>query len=372
MTKKLTLLFIAITALFSCENHKDLPNGLFAEIKTDKGDLIVQLDYENAPVTVANFVSLAEGKNPFVNEDLKGKPLYDGLKFHRVIKDFMIQGGDPLGNGSGDAGYAFKDEITDARFDKEGILAMANAGPGTNGTQFFITHVATPWLDGKHTIFGHVVENGMDVVNKIEQDDMILSITIIRKGDAAKKFNAVKVFGDYFKTESENVKNRAEIEAKEKELYEAKYKPIMNNKVAYFKNIKATATKTNTGLEYKIVKKGSGKRPKIGVSVWIDYAGYFENGALFDSSIESISKTYGKYDQARAAQNGYTPIPFRTGTKEGMIPGFLEAIEKMELGDKLVVFIPSHLAYGEAGAGNGIIPPNANLIFEIELKETQR
>src|SRR5436189_5801429 len=139
MTKKLISLVVVIAALFSCKDqHTNLPDGMYAEIKTDKGDITVTLDFERAPVTVANFVTLAEGKNPFVKPELKDKPLYDGLKFHRVIKDFMIQGGDPNGDGTGDAGYKFKDEISDLKFDEGGLLAMANAGPGTNGSQFFI------------------------------------------------------------------------------------------------------------------------------------------------------------------------------------------------------------------------------------------
>ncbi len=370
MNKKVILLLAVITTLFSCQDkHSKLPDGLYAEIKTSKGDIILQLEYLKTPITVANFVSLAEGKNTFVSKDLKGKPFYNGLKFHRVLENFMIQGGDPLGTGSGDTGYKFKDEFTDLVHDKEGILSMANSGPGTNSSQFFITHVATPWLDGKHTVFGHVVEKGMDVVNKIVQDDKIISITIIRKGEAAKKFDAVKIFNNYFATEADNIKRQAIIEAEKKRVYEEQFKVVLDEKVASFNAIKATATKTNTGLVYKIIKKGNGKRPATGTNIFIHYAGFFENGQLFDSSIADVAKKFGKYDEIRAAQNGYMPIPFQAGRKEGMIPGFLEGIDKMAFGDKAVIFIPSNLGYGEAGAGNGIIPPNSNLIFEIELLE---
>lgn len=162
--------------------------GIFATISTTKGDIVLSLEYVKAPVTVANFISLAEGKNPNVKvEKLKGKPFYDGLKFHRVINDFMIQGGDPEGNGSGGPGFSFKDEFTeDLKFEKGGVLAMANSGPATNGSQFFITHKETPWLNGKHTIFGHVV-SGMDNVNKIVQDDIMTKITITRKGSLCQK-----------------------------------------------------------------------------------------------------------------------------------------------------------------------------------------
>ena len=167
MKKRILFVFLVIASFYSCKDeHSNLPDGLYADIETNKGNIIVQLDYERAPITVANFVTLAEGKNEFVtNPNLKNRPFYDGLKFHRVIADFMIQGGDPLGTGSGDTGYKFKDEFSDLHFDKGGVLAMANNGPTTNSSQFFITHLETPWLDGKHTIFGHVVEKGMEVVN---------------------------------------------------------------------------------------------------------------------------------------------------------------------------------------------------------------
>ncbi len=371
MKKRIVLLFLAIASLYSCkEEHNNLPDGLYADIETNKGTIIVQLDYKKAPITVANFVTLAEGKNEFVtNENLKNRPFYDGLKFHRVIADFMIQGGDPLGTGSGDTGYKFKDEFSDLRFDKGGVLAMANNGPTTNSSQFFITHVETPWLDGKHTIFGHVVEKGMEVVNAIKQDDYMVKVTIIRNGDDAKKFDAVKTFRDYFTVESENQKKKLALEAENKKIFDAKYKVVRDAKVAALKALKAKAIKSKTGLEYVITKKGNGKKPTNGQNVYIHYAGFLEDGQLFDSSIESVCQTFGTFDANRAAQNGYQPIPFQAGRKDGMIPGFIEGLEKLSFGDKAVLFIPSKLGYGEAGAG-GVIPPNANIIFEIELLES--
>lgn len=355
--------------------------GIFATIATNKGNIVVQLEYQKTPVTVANFISLAEGKNTFVtNEKLKGKPFYDGLKFHRVIKDFMIQGGDPLGNGSGNPGYAFKDEITDSKFDKGGILAMANSGPATNGSQFFITHKDTPWLNGKHTIFGHVTQ-GMDIVNLIAQDDVILKVTIARKGTLAKAFDAPKVFSDYYSNkaedakkqaliDAENQKKQAAIEAEAKKAYLEKYGTVIAAKAVYIAETKATGTKTPSGLIYKITQKGTGIKPADGTTFNFNYAGYFEDGTLFDSSLAEVCKTYGKYDANRDAQNGYRSFPFEAGKKDGMIPGFLEGLSLMSYGDKAIIFIPSNLGYGERGAG-GVIPPNANLIFEMEMIENK-
>lgn len=355
MKKSILLLLLAVGSFYSCKNeHSNLPDGLYADIETNKGHIVVELDYKKAPVTVANFVTLAEGKNEFVTKDyLKGKPFYDGLKFHRVIDGFMIQTGDPEGTGSGDTGYKFKDEISDLRFDKGGVLAMANNGPGTNSSQFFITHVETPWLDGKHTIFGHVVEKGQEVVNQIKQDDKVLSVKIIRNGEAAKKFDAVKVFHDYF---SEIAKDQSKIAG------------VQAEKVAYFASVKPKTTKTSSGLQFLITEKGTGKKPATGTQLYIHYSGFLENGTLFDSSVEEVNKAFGKFDAARAEQKGYQPIPFQAGRKDGMIPGFIEGIEQLSFGDKAILFIPSHLAYGPTGAGDAI-PPNANIIFEIQLLE---
>jgi cyclophilin family peptidyl-prolyl cis-trans isomerase len=354
MKKSIAILLLTVISFYSCKDkHSNLPDGLYAEIETNKGSIIVELDYKKAPITVANFVTLAEGKNEFVTESLRKKPFFDGLKFHRVIEDFMIQTGDPLGTGSGDTGYKFKDEFSDLKFDKGGVLAMANNGPGTNSSQFFITHVETPWLNGKHTIFGRVVDKGMEVVNKVIQGDNIVSVTIIRNGEAAKKFDAVKVFHDYF----------SDI-AKE----QSKFAGIQKEKIDSYTALKAKATKTSSGLEYVITEKGAGKKPAAGTQLYIHYAGFLEDGTLFDTSIEDVAKTFGKFDPARAEAKAYQPIPFQAGRKDGMIPGFIEGIEKLSFGDKAVLFIPSHLAYGATGAG-GVIPPNANIIFEVQLLE---
>jgi cyclophilin family peptidyl-prolyl cis-trans isomerase len=351
--------------------------GIYATLNTPKGNIVLELEYKKTPVTVANFISLAEGTNPFVkDENMKGKPFFNGLKFHRVINDFMIQGGDPQGTGAGDPGYSFKDEfIPELKFDKGGILAMANSGPKTNGSQFFITHKDTHWLDGKHTIFGHVTE-GMSVVNTITQEDVITKVTITRVGQEAKKFDAAKVFSDYFNNKGEDEKKQVlideenrkkEIEAQEeqKRAYFEKYAPVIAAKKAYINDIKAKATTTPSGLSYKIINKGTGVKPKVGSTIYFHYAGYFEDGTLFDTSYEELSKSYGQHNPNRAAQNGYQPFPYEVGKKDSMIPGFTEAMELLTIGEKMIAIIPSKLAYGESGAG-GVIPPNATLIFEIE------
>ncbi len=384
MKLKLIALVLATFTAGYAQNAKNTAkpsqDGIFAEMETSKGKILLQLEYKKTPVTVANFVSLAEGTNNSVKAELRGKKYYDGLKFHRVINDFMIQGGDPLGNGSGDPGYKFKDEITDLKHTGPGILSMANAGAGTNGSQFFITHKDTPWLDGKHTVFGHVV-SGQDVVNKIVQDDLINKVTIIRKGADAKAFDAAKIFADYMANKAEDDKRLAAIEAEKRQKmaeeaaakqreYDAKFAPVKKAKVDELAKVRAGAVKSPTGLEYKIVRKSGGKKPEAGSQVYIHYAGYLEDGTLFDSSFANVNEQYGKFDSVRAAQNGYQPFAFTAGKKDGLIPGFIEALEQMAIGDRLVAFIPANLAYGARGAGN-VIPPNSNIIFEIELLDKQ-
>lgn len=370
MKKNIFLAMLLIATLISCnKKHSNLPDGLYAEIETNRGYILLELDYKKAPVTVANFITLAEGDNEFiVNDTLRDKPFFNGLKFHRVIEDFVIQTGDPLGTGSGDTGYKFKDEFSDVRFDKGGMLAMANNGPGTNSSQFFITRSEAPWLDGLHTIFGHVVGYDLEVVNKIEQDDFIKSVTIIRNGEDAKKFDAQKTFYDYFKIESETQKKKVEAEAATKKEYETKYKATLDQKKALFDELKKKSIKTASGLRYIITQKGSGKKPAVGKTVYIHYSGFLESGILFDTSEEATAKMFGKFIPEKAEANQYIPIPFQIGSKSGLIPGFIEGIEKMAIGDKATLFIPSYLAYGEAGAGE-VIPPNTNIIFDIELMD---
>lgn len=397
--RKLLLLFCALTLTVSVAQTKNAKpkkvnlEGIIAEIYTNKGKIALQLEFQKTPITVANFITLAEGTNTFVTNDRKGKPYYNGLKFHRVIANFMIQGGCPLGNGSGDPGYKFNDEFDPSlKHDKPGILSMANSGVNTqtNGSQFFITHKDTPWLDNKHSVFGHVIE-GQAVVDAIAQDNVIEKVVIIRKGKLAKGFNAVKVFSEYMKLKpeldrkmAEEAKVKADAQAKldserrQKEAQakaiadaetKAKLGPILTAKVAEFKALKAKSTTTSTGLQYSILKKGSGVKPTEGKEIYVHYAGYLEDGTLFDSSYEAINKVYGKFDQNRANANGYQPFPFQYGNKGGLIPGFLEGINNMNFNDKAIFFIPANLGYGEKGAGN-VIPPNSNIIFEVEILES--
>ena len=379
MKKKILFVFLVIASFYSCkEEHNNLPDGLYAKIETNKGEIIVQLDFEKAPITVANYVALAEGKNEFVtNENLKNKPFFDGLKFHRVIsktngdaEDFMIQTGDPLGNGSGDAGYKCSDQITDLTHDKPGILSMANSGPNTNSSQFFITLVPTPWLDGKHTVFGSVSnEEGMKVAHSIVKNDDLIKITIIRKGEAVKKFDAVKVFNDYFKADSEKQKKEAALSAQMKMEYDSKYKPVKESKVAYLSNLKKAATKTPSGFQYNVILKSTKDKPKDGETVYIEYSGFLEDGTLFDTSSPEVAKQFGVFNEARARENGYSALPYVMGSNK-MIPGFIEALATMSYGEKVIAFLPANLAYGERGAGE-VIPPNTNLVFELEMFEKQ-
>ncbi len=373
----MTSLFLSLVAiLFSCNNATTTPpadplgDGLYAEITTNKGVIIVQLEYQKTPLTVANFVSLAEGKNDMVSADLKGKPYYDGLKWHRVIKEFMIQGGDPMGNGSGGPGYKFADEITDLKHDKPGILSMANAGKGTNGSQFFITHVPTPHLDGKHTVFGHVVQ-GMDVVNAIEQGDQMQTVKILRVGKDAKKFDAPKVFKEYYEKLANEQKKKEEALAAEQKKYTEGYPKAKAEKKAYFEKEKATATKTASGLMYKVLTKSKAAKPAEGTMVRIGYAGFLEDGTLFDTSDVELSKKFMKYIPQKDEAKAYAPFPFKIGTKTGMMPGFIEALDLMSVGDKMIIYIPGPLGYGERGEPRAGIGPNANTIFEVEMLPAQ-
>ena len=306
-----------------------MKDGIYAEIHTQKGTLTLQLHYEKIPATVGNFVGLAEGS--LANEvKQKGTPYYDGLNFHRVIPDFMVQGGCPQGSGVGGPGYQFDDEIDPSlRHDKAGILSMANAGPGTNGSQFFITHVPTPWLDGKHTVFGCVVE-GQEIVDSIAQGDTIDKIEIQRIGKDAQEWDAVAAFNSF------NQKAQERIEAQKAKQVEELDK------------LSAGFQQTDSGLRYQIIQEGTGQQAAAGQTVSVHYKGQLLDGTVFDSSYKRQQ-----------------PIDFVLGQGQ-VIPGWDEGVSLLKVGDKARFVIPSDLAYGSRGAG-GVIPPDAALIFDVEL-----
>jgi len=367
---KVLSILVVVVALNSCKTAKypSLEDGLYADIQTNKGDIVLQLEFEKMPNTVANFVGLAEGNNPEVDEKYKGKPFYDGIKFHRVIKDFMIQGGDPDGKGSGGPGYKFEDEFP---VDEEGnflfthngpgIFSMANSGRDTNGSQFFITHKATPHLDGKHSVFGHVVI-GQNVVDSIAKDDVINKVMIIRNGSAAKNFDAPSVFAQHMVAFQEKLEKKAE----EQEKAVEKTKKAEGQMAAFFTENKGKAKTYKSGLKMFTTKEGSAVKPATGATVRIDYAGFFTDGRLFDTSVLEVAKKFNKYDERKDKANAYHPFEMVYSKEATLVPGFREGMLNLNYGEKAVLFIPSHLAYGERGAG-GIIPPNTDLVFEIEV-----
>lgn len=367
--RKLLNVLLSILALtfWGCEEKfPDLKDGIYAQIVTNKGKAIAKLYHKEVPMTVANFVSLAEGNNTRVDSTYKGKKFYNGIQFHRVIKDFMVQTGDPLGTGKGDPGYKFPDEIVDSlKHKSKGILSMANSGPNTNGSQFFITLKNTPWLDGKHTVFGEIIQ-GQDVIDSIgaaktgsgdkpEETIKMLQVNIIRKGKEAKAFDSKASF--------DKVLTRIEEEKAEKERQDK----ARNAKIASkYEEIKKTAKKLESGLLIAFLTEGKGKKPKDGSEVLVNYEGYLTDGKLFDTNIASRAKELGVFNPQRAAvPDGYAPMKMPYSKDAQMIPGFKEGVLKMKVGDKAVLFIPSHLGYGERGAGP--IPPKSDLIFEIEI-----
>nr|WP_294926714.1 peptidylprolyl isomerase [uncultured Flavobacterium sp.] len=310
-----------------------MENGIYAKFNTSKGSILVKLAHELAPGTVGNFVALAEG-NMENKVKPQGQKFYDGLTFHRVIPDFMIQGGCPKGTGTGDPGYKFDDEFHPSlKHDRPGVLAMANSGPASNGSQFYITHVPTSWLDNKHTVFGHVIE-GQDVVDAVAQGDNLDAVEIIRVGEEAQKWNAIEAF---IALKGARLKRDAALKAESE---------------AKMEQLAAGFDKTDSGLRYKMIQKGDGKKAEAGKTVSVHYEGSLENGKVFDSS----------YPRKK-------PIEFRLGQGQ-VIEGWDEGIALLQVGDKARFVIPSDLAYGAAGAG-GVIPPHATLIFDVELMDVK-
>lgn len=303
--------------------------GVFAVLTTEKGEIVLNLFYKETPMTVTNFVGLAEG----TLDAAKGKPFYDGLKFHRVIADFMIQGGDPQGNGTGGPGYKFPDEFVDGLiFDKPGKLAMANSGANTNGSQFFITHVPTDWLNYKHTIFGEVV-SGQKVVDTVAQNDTIKSIKIIRQGADAEKFTATQADFD--------------------KLIEAQKKANEEKEAKKMAKVIEGCEKSKEGIYYKVMEKGNGKKVGAGKHVYVEYKGYLVDGQIFDAS-------------SYFHPQGHEPLDFDTAGGQ-MIPGFDIMVQDMEYEEVRHTVLPPELAYGSRGIPQAGIPGNAYLCFDIKV-----
>ncbi len=325
MQRLFTLLF---ASLISLSLHAKLDNGLYANLHTNQGDILVQLEFQKTPLTVVNFVGLAEGtKNSNIQT---GKPFYNGLKFHRVIDNFMIQGGDPKGNGTGGPGYDFRDEITNLSHNGSGILSMANSGPNTNGSQFFITHRATDWLDAKHTVFGHVIE-GMDVVNSIKQNDFIRKIKIIRIGKEAQNFQTDEAA---FNTEN----NKYAIQ-KQKKLAQKKAELVSFVNANY-----ANAKITDKGHFFEINRPGNNTKPNKGDLVKVDFTIDLGDGTNMRES--------GK------------PLPFAAGT--GTIIDIIDtSVLEMSVGEIRTLIAPYHQIYGDSSRGS--LSSDSILIFKLEL-----
>jgi len=342
--KVLGLIFVL--NLSSCKaQYPDLEDGLYAEFVTNKGIMLAELYYKKVPVTVANFVSLAEGNNPLVDSIYKEKKFYNGLKFHRVIKDFMIQGGDPSGTGSSGPGYKFNDEFNlDLKHDKKGVLAMANSGYNTNGSQFYITHKETPWLNAFnedsilkncqnsrvscHAVFGEVIK-GLEVIDTIQQNDTIETVTIIRRGKDAKNFNAPELFLNHF----------AEVERLEKEKADREEALLQSNQEKFEKQ-KQKATTLDSGLKYIITEAGIGENLTETSDVIAHYALYFENGKLLETSNLQTAEANNMVNLQRKLQNGYEPIECGLSKDAQMIAGFKEGLRQLRVGDKATLFIP--------------------------------
>ena len=389
LTKSFTSLLglIFLLSTLSCQNkYPELGNGLYAEFATTKDTIVVELFYEKTPLTVANFVGLAEGTHPKLADSVQGIPFYNGTIFHRVINEFMIQGGDPSGTGMGKPGFTFGDEFDETlKHDKPGVLSMANSGPATNGSQFFITEVPTPWLDNKHSIFGQVIK-GQEVVDSISnvqvmpgsnkplEDIRILSLNIIRQGFGAKRFNAAKTWNREFPLLEEKRLKKIE-EAKQeaerqKKIAEEKMETAAAEILPVLEDYKSKATTSDSGLLRYTIKEGTGEKPKQGQSVKLYYQGYFTDGKLFGTNVKDIDIKCGTYDEKKEQRGFYNLMPMQISADAQMIPGFKEGVFNMKKGDKTFLYLPSHLAYGEAGRGP--IAPNSDLIFIIEMVDEEQ
>jgi peptidylprolyl isomerase len=362
------LSLILVISLTSCKTqYPDLEDGIYAEFITNKGTMVAKLEIEKTPITVANFVSLAEGNNTIVDNKYKDKKYYDGTIFHRVMDGFIIQGGDPTGTGFGNPGYKFNDEFhPDLKHDKPGILSMANPGLNSNGSQFFITEVANPSLDNVHTVFGELIIglNIQDSISNVPVDkkykplkDVVLKeLNIIRKGKVAKQFDAPTVFKNHF----------AEVERLAKENAE-KAEAITKSSREKFDTQEAKATVLESGLKYFITEKGTGEKLKQGDKALTHYAVYFEDGKLLETSKLEIAEALDAVNEKRKKADRYQPINVEITPDAPVVAGLKEGIKQLSVGDKATVFIPYHLAYGEYGIRG--IPGKTNLVFEVEIIE---
>jgi len=361
--------------------YKNLEEGLYAEIQTNKGAILVELFAENVPMTVANFVALAEGTNNRVADSLDNVKFYDGIRFHRVVDNFVIQAGDPTETGRGTAGYRFGDEFPKNdegllmyTHNDAGILSMANGGPNSNGSQFFITHRAIPHLDGKHSVFGKTTINAkqlanlrkeykdsldlnnaidslrMSVVNTISELDTIYTIDIIRVGNKANDFNAALIFDEklsYFA-------NREEDRVKEeKDLETARYSKYLEDRsIFHTKMNEEKAIKTDSGLRIlKLKSNPSGKKIVENKPVKAHFTLYTADGKKVQSTEESGQPFVFQLDDAQRP----------------MITGFKEGVKNLREGEKVRLFIPYYIGFGEAKYGP--FPAKSDLVFEVEILE---
>lgn len=311
----------------------DLGPGLYAVMETDRGTIVLRLEHELVPLTVANFVGLAEGTIDFTGK--RAGPFYDGITFHRVVDDFMIQGGDPTGTGRGEPGYRFADEFHPSlRHDRPGTLSMANSGPNTNGSQFFITHVETPWLDDRHAVFGYVV-TGQEVVDAIRQGDTIEAVRILRVGSAAEAFRVDQPMFDELRSGGQA--RSAELAAAARAEADAEVRRRWPG-----------ATVTESGLRFLVEQPGEGdERPSARTRVEVHYVGSLLDGTVFDSSRDRGEPAVFRVDQ--------------------VIPGWQEALQDMRRGERRTLIVPPELAYGDRGVPQAGIPPDAYLVFDVEL-----
>lgn len=379
------LTLLLVVSVTSCQKDKypELGEGLFAEIVTNKGTMVAKLTYDKTPVTVANFVGLAEGTHPLLADDKKGQPFYNGLTFHRVMDKFMIQGGDPEGTGRGGPGYKFGDEFDDSlKHDKPGILSMANPGKDANGCQFFITEVPTPHLDNRHSVFGEIVL-GLDVQdsisnvkvtpgsNKPVEDVVMTSVNIIRQGFDARQFDAAKTWETELPLLEEKKQKKAEEARKKaeeaKKIADAKKAEAAAKFLPTLEEYKSKAKPFPSGLMAYNIVKADGAQAKQGDNVKVYYEGYFTDGVLFDSNRKEVEEAYGMLNQMKEQRGLYAPMPMQTTPDAPIITGFKEAAASMKVGEKTYFYIPSHLGYGETG--RGMIKPNTDLIFILELVE---